>query len=163
MKIEELSVSQVMNKNVQTVKPSMTLKKLIILMRKTRQHIFPVIDEENNLLGVVNYNDILNIFRPFSRSVSEIVKRMPFVESEDDEDLNLELSPEMGMLILVADIINTNYVSIKESSTVKEARRLMRLHSLEILPVLSEKKLVGALSILDILVYVFREHDIIKK
>jgi len=163
MKIEEMSVSQVMNKGVKTVKPSTTLKKLIMLMRKTQQHIFPVVDDENNLLGVVNYNDVLNIFRPFSKSVSEIVKRMPFVESADDENLNLELSPEMGILILVDDIINTNYVSIKESNTVKEARRLMRLHGLEMLPVLSDKKLVGIISILDIFVYVFKEHEILEK
>lgn len=163
MKIEELLVSNVMNKDAPTVKPSTTLKALIKLMQKTNQHIFPVVDKKNNLLGIVNYNDILNIFRPFSKSVSEIVKRMPFVESVDDEDLNLELSPEMGMLILVDDIINKNFICIKETSTIKEARRLMRLHNLEMLPVISDKKYVGVINTLDILVYVFKEHDIIKK
>jgi CBS domain-containing membrane protein len=163
MKIEELPVSKIMNKNVETVYPSTTLKQLIQLMQKTHNHIFPVIDEENKILGVVNYNDILNIFRPFSKSVSEIVKRMPFVDNVDDEDLNLELSPEMGLLILVDDIINTNYISIKETSTVKEARRLMRLHRIDILPVVADDKLVGIISTLDILVFVFKKHEILKK
>lgn len=163
MKIEDLPVIEVMNKKIQTVKPSTTLKHLIELMRKTRQHIFPVIDDDNTMLGVVNYNDILNIFRPFSRSISEIVKRMPFVESADDEDLNLDLSVEMGVLILVDDITNKNYISIKETTTIREARRLMRLHSLEMLPVITDGKLVGVVSTLDILVYVFKEHDILKK
>ncbi|GAI08549.1 unnamed protein product, partial [marine sediment metagenome] len=117
----------------------------------------------NNLLGIVNYRGICNIFRPFSKSVSEIVKRMPFVEAVDDEDLNLELSPEMGMLILVDDIINTNFVSIKETDTIQEARRLMRLHNVEMLPVVSDKKLVGMLSLLDLFIYIFKEHDIIEK
>jgi CBS domain-containing protein len=132
-------------------------------MRKLNQHMFPVVDDDNNLLGIVNYRGICSIFRPFSRSISEIVKRMPFVENVDDEDLNLELSPEMGMLILVDDIINTNYVSVKEDTTIKEARRLMRLHNIELLPVVSEKKLVGMLSLLDLFIYIFKEHDIIKK
>lgn len=163
MNIEDLPVSDLMNMNALTVLPSTTLKDLISLMQKTRQHIFPVLADDATLLGVVNYNDILNIFRPFSKSVSEIVKRMPFVDSIDDEDLNLELSPEMGVLILVDDIINKNFVSIKETSTIKEARRLMRIHKLEMLPVVRDKRFLGVISTLDILVYVFKEHDIIKR
>lgn len=163
MDIEKLPVAHVMSRNVPTVKPSTTLLQLVRLMRKTNQHMLPVVNDENTLLGIVNYRGILNIFRPFSKSVSEIVERMPFVEKVDDEDLNLALSPEMGTLILVDDIINTNYISVKETDTVHEARRLMRLHSVEILPVVSEKKLVGVLSLLDVLVYIFKEHAIIKK
>lgn len=163
MKIEELPISEVMNRDAITVQPSTTLVELIKLMKKLNQHMFPVVDEENILLGTVNYRGICSIFRPFSRSISEIVKRMPFVENVDDEDLNLELSPEMGMLILVDDIVNTNFVSVKEDATVKDARRLMKLHNIELLPVVSDKKLVGMLSLLDIFVYIFKEYDIIKK
>ena len=163
MKIEELPISEMMNRDAITVEPSTTLVELIKLMKKLNQHMFPVVDEENILLGTVNYRGICSIFRPFSRSISEIVKRMPFVENIDDEDLNLELSPEMGMLILVDDIINTNFVSVKKDATVKDARRLMRLHNVELLPVVSDKKLVGMLSLLDIFVYIFKEYDIIKK
>jgi CBS domain-containing protein len=163
VKIDKQPVSEFMNKKVYTVKPSTTLRELIQLMRKTNNHLFPVIDDERTMLGVVNYNDILNIFRPFSRSVSEIVKRMPFVDSIDDEDLNLDLSPEMGILIVVDDIINKNFIAVKENTPIKEARRLMRLHKLEMLPVLTDKKLTGVISTLDILVYVFKEHDIIDK
>ena len=152
-----------MREDMPTVKPSTTLRQLIEFMRKTNHYILPVIDDDNNLLGVVNYRGILNIFRPFSKSVSEIVERMPFVEKIDDEDLNLHLSPEMGTLILVDDIINTNYVAIEANKTVREARRLMRLHSIETIPVISGKKLVGILSLLDILVYIFKEHDILEK
>ncbi len=163
MDIKKLPVAQVMNRNVTSVKPSTTLTELIKLMQKTNQHMLPVVDEDTHLLGIVNYRGILNIFRPFSKSVSEIVERMPFVEKIDDEDLDLDLSPEMGTLIVVDDVINTNFISIKATSTIQEARRLMRLHNIETLPVVSEKKLVGAISILDILVYVFKEHDIIEK
>ena len=163
MDIEKLSVASIMRRDAPTVRPSTTLQQLIELMRKTNHYMLPVVDDDNNLLGIVNYRGILNIFRPFSRSVSEIVERMPFVEKNDDEDLNLQLSPEMGALILVDDIVNTNYVSIQEDKTIREARRLMRLHNIETIPVVSDKKLVGVLSLLDILVYIFKEHDILEK
>ena len=163
MEIKKLPVSEIMNRDVATVKLSTTLMQLIKLMQKTNQHMFPVVDDENNLLGIVNYRGMLNIFRPFSKSISEIVERMPFVEKLADEDLNLNLSPEMGNLILVDDIINTKFVAVKETNTIQEARRLMRLHNVELLPVISEKKLVGMLSLLDIFVYIFKEHDIIEK
>jgi CBS domain-containing protein len=162
MNIEKLSVAAIMRKDAPTVKPSTTLHQLIEFMRKTNHYMLPVVDDDNTLLGIVNYRGILNIFRPFSKSVSEIVERMPFVEKVDDEDLNLELSPEMGTLILVDDIINTSFVSIQENKTVREARRIMRLHNVETLPVVSDKKLVGVLSLLDILVYIFKEHDILR-
>ncbi len=161
MNMEKLSVAAIMRQDAPTVKPSTTLHQLIEFMRKTNHYMLPVVDDESTLLGIVNYRGILNIFRPFSKSVSEIVERMPFVEKVDDEDLNLELSPEMGTLILVADIVNTNFVSIQEDKTVREARRIMRLHNIETLPVVSGKKLVGVLSLLDILVYIFKEHDIL--
>ncbi|MCK4940580.1 CBS domain-containing protein [candidate division WOR-3 bacterium] len=162
MDIERLPVATVMRRDAPTVKPSTTLQQLIEFMRKTNHYMLPVIGEDNTLLGIVNYRGILNIFRPFSKSVSEIVERMPFVEKTDDEDLNLELSPEMGTLILVDDIVNTNFVTIQENKTIREARRIMRLHSIETLPVVSDKKLVGVLSLLDILVYIFKEHDILE-
>jgi CBS domain-containing protein len=162
MNIEKLSVAAIMRRDAPTVKPSTTLHQLIEFMRKTNHYMLPVIDDDDTLLGIVNYRGILNIFRPFSKSVSEIVERMPFVEKVDDEDLNLELSPEMGTLILVDDIINTSFVSIQENKTVREARRIMRLHNVETLPVVSDKKLVGVLSLLDILVYIFKEHDILR-
>lgn len=162
MNIEKLSVAAIMRRDAPTVMPSTNLQQLIEFMRKTNHYMLPVIDDDNTLLGIVNYRGILNIFRPFSRSVSEIVERMPFVEKVDDEDLNLELSPEMGTLILVDDIINTSFVSIHEDKTVREARRIMRLHNVETLPVVSDKKLVGVLSLLDILVYILKEHDILK-
>ncbi|KPL14921.1 hypothetical protein AMJ74_02545 [candidate division WOR_3 bacterium SM1_77] len=162
MNIEKLSVAAIMRRDAPTVKPSTTLHQLIEFMRKTNHYMLPVVDDDNTLLGIVNYRGILNIFRPFSKSVSEIVERMPFVEKVDDEDLNLELSPEMGTLILVDDIINTSFVAIQENKTVREARRIMRLHNVETLPVVSDKKLVGVLSLLDILVYIFKEHDILR-
>jgi len=163
MDIQKLPVSEVMHKDVLTVTPSTTLMQLVKLMRQTNSHLLPVIDDDNNLLGIVNYRGILNIFRPFSKSVSEIVERMPFVEKVDDENLNLDLSPEMGMLIVVEDIINTKFVVVKDTNTVADARRLMRLHNIDMLPVVSGKRLVGMLSLLDILVYIFKEHDIIQK
>jgi CBS domain-containing protein len=81
----------------------------------------------------------------------------------DDEDLNLELSPEMGILVVVDDIINKKFIAVKETTQIKEARRLMRLHKVELLPVLRDEKLIGVISTLDILVYLFKEHDIISR
>ena len=53
MEIKKLPVSEVMNRDVTTVKLSTTLMQLIKLMQKTNQHMFPVVDDENNLLGIV--------------------------------------------------------------------------------------------------------------
>jgi len=161
MEIKNLPVKEVMNRKTPAVKSSTTLVQLIRLMRTSHLAFLPVIDEEKRLIGVVNYNDLLQIFRPFSKSLGEIVKRMPFVETIDDEDLNLTLSPEIGILILVDDIVNKNFVVVKETDTIAQARKQMRLHNLEMLPVVKDDIFVGTISMLDIFVYIFKEYEIL--
>ena len=39
-----------------------------------------------------------------------------------------DISSEMGMLIIVDDLMDTNFVTVTEEALVEDARRLMQLH-----------------------------------
>lgn len=53
------SVSNVMTKNVISVSPEDSVEKVIKLMKKDKISVVPVVDEKNNLLGVVGVKDLL--------------------------------------------------------------------------------------------------------
>ena len=60
MKLEKL-----IETNFKTVRPEDTLGDLIKVIRVSHRNIFPVIDEENNFIGIVKLDDIRDIiFNP---------------------------------------------------------------------------------------------------
>ena len=69
----------------------------------------------------------------------------------------------MATLIVVDDIMETNIMTITEEDTLEKAYNLMKVHSIDRLPVIDrEKNLVGMIGVFDILVALFREKGIIE-
>ena len=60
-----LKIEGLLEKNIPTVNPGMTLGEMVKVISNSNRNIFPVVDGENKLLGLVMMNDIRNImFRP---------------------------------------------------------------------------------------------------
>jgi CIC family chloride channel protein len=60
-----LKMENVIEKDLQTVDPEMTLGELVKVISNSHRNIFPVVDEHERLLGIVLLDDIRNImFRP---------------------------------------------------------------------------------------------------
>ncbi len=60
-----LKVEELLEKNIPTVKPEMTLGEMVKVISASNRNIFPVVNNDNVLLGLVMMNDIRNImFRP---------------------------------------------------------------------------------------------------
>ena len=58
-------VEELLEKNIPTVKPEMTLGEMVKVISASNRNIFPVVNNDNVLLGLVMMNDIRNImFRP---------------------------------------------------------------------------------------------------
>ena len=56
-----LKVEDLLEKEIPTVTPEMTLGDMVKVMTNSNRNIFPVVDDENKLLGMVLMNDIRNI------------------------------------------------------------------------------------------------------
>jgi CIC family chloride channel protein len=56
-----LKVENLLEKNIPTVTPDMTLGDMVKVISNSNRNIFPVVDKENKLLGLVLMNDIRNI------------------------------------------------------------------------------------------------------
>jgi CBS domain-containing protein len=159
-----MKVKDCMTKQVVTIKRSTNLSQLIKTFQKYNFHTLPVIENDNRLVGIVNFEDILKVFQPHGMELSTLLKTVPFLEMEPREEdfLGADISSEMGILVVVDDIMNTHFVTINKDVDINQARTQMKLHNVARLPVIEEGKLIGMISLFDIILAVFRERGVIE-
>ncbi len=153
-------VKDVMKKDVVTARRETTLKELIGIFHKYTFHTIPVIEDEK-IIGIVELEHLLRVFQPHPPHIHDLLKRIPFLQEEEENIFDLEVTSEMAMLCIVDDIVERKFVTIEEKSTLQEARRLMRLHKIQRLMVVNKKNnLLGIISLFDIILSVFKEKEI---
>jgi CBS domain-containing protein len=157
-------VKEVMREKLITVKPSLNLIELMKVFRTYHFHRFPVVDEENHILGTVDNESVMNIFKPHSTSLTRMLRASPSlkVEEEEMDILETNITPEWAKLTLVSDLMESNFVTIEEDKTISDARSLMKLHNKQGLPVVRDGVLVGAITLFDIIYALFKERGIIE-
>jgi acetoin utilization protein AcuB len=158
-----MRVKDVMHTDVKTVTPSLNIVELMKLFREYHFHRFPVIDEDNHMLGTVNIESVLTIFKPHRKNLTRLLRASPSlkVEEEDMDILDVSVTPEWAHLTLVADIMETNFIPIEPDKTISEACSLMQLHNNQGLPVIDNDSLVGVITLFDIIYAVLREREVI--
>ncbi|MFC1632418.1 HPP family protein [Candidatus Omnitrophota bacterium] len=159
-----MKVKDCMTKEVVTVKRSTTLSQLIDTFRKYNFHTLPVIEANRRLVGVVNFEDIMKVFQPFAAELTTMLQAVPFLELEPKQEdfLSADITSEMGILVVVDDILNTRFVSVGPEVQINKARAVMKLHNCTHLAVVEKGVLVGMISLFDIILTVFREKGVIK-
>jgi len=154
-------VKEVMSKEVITVKRSTTLKRLLEIFAKF--HIFPlvpVIEEDNRLVGVVSFRNLINVFQVHQ---PDILKTVPFLDEEEEDIFKIELTEEMGNLVVAEDIMERKYICVQEDISLEEAYKLMKMHLKEEFPVVDRAgKLAGMVGIFDIVRHIFRQKGVIQ-
>jgi len=155
-----MQVKEVMSEEVITVKRSTTLKRLLEIF--TKFHIFPlvpVIEENNRLVGIVSFRNLINVFQ---LRQPEILKAVPFLDEKEEDIFKVEFTEEMGSLVVAEDIMESKFVTIQEDASLEETYKLMKLHLKEEFPVINRAgKLVGMIGIFDIIRRVFQEKGLI--
>lgn len=154
-------VKEVMSVDVITVSPHETLAGLIGTLLKSNCHLLPVVDEEMNVVGVINFKDIMKLFISHNPTLERLLKSSHDYRFEEEDILDMELLPEMGD-IKVGDLMNKNVVSVDENMTIAEVRNSMKMHNIVRMPVVSNGKLTGFVTLFDIIVALFRKKGIIK-
>ena len=56
-----MNIESIMETNFLTVRPDMDLMQLVKTVSKSNRNLFPVIDGDEKLIGIVNLNDIRNV------------------------------------------------------------------------------------------------------
>jgi len=153
-----MQVKNIINKDVIKVYPSTPLEKLIILF--SNFHTFPmvpVVDEKDKLTGKVSFTNLLDIFQPYTETTKRLLQAAPFVNEEQFYDIfKTQITPELRALLVVADLMDSRVISIRDSIDVKQAYEIMKEHELEHIPVVTENTtLAGILGMFDIVRFLF--------
>jgi CBS domain-containing protein len=139
-------IANCMKRNVIFIGPDITVGEAVTLMIEKRIGTLPVVDDEDNLIGLTTISDIVKIFLP------------DFVALLDDIDFikdfgNLKI-PSSEILEevenqLVSEIMEEP-VAVEGDSSLIRALSIMHKHNLSDLPVLNQGKLCGIVSRVDI-------------
>jgi len=154
-----MKISDAMKKDIIKVKRSLSLRALLSMFKDFQTPpLIPVVDDQDNLIGMVHTKSLLDLLRP---QQTKLFRNVPFAEV-DEYVFDLELVPSMGELIIVDDIMDTNFTSIKESDSLEDAYKALHLSQKERLPVVNGKgKIIGIIGTFDIVWRMFKEKGIV--
>jgi Mg/Co/Ni transporter MgtE len=154
-----MQVRKVMSKEVISVRRSMKLRELLGIFKDF--HIFPlvpVVEDDNRLIGVVSFRNILDVFQS---SHPDVLKLVPFLDEEEQNIFRMDISEDIGDLVVVQDIMDLEYIYIREDTSLEEVYKLMDVHLKEELPVVDRSgRLVGRVGIFDIIKFLFKQKGI---
>ncbi|MBU1043467.1 MAG: CBS domain-containing protein [Candidatus Omnitrophica bacterium] len=157
-----MQVKAIMQSNVRSVKKGTTLGQLLVSFKDFHSFpVVPVVDSEQVLVGTVHIRSFFEIFQPHNQ---DLLMRNPLsmISREPTDIFNLDIEAEMGFLIIMADIMDTKVVKIEQSADLRKAYDLMQLHGKTAIPVVDDnKRLVGIVSIFDIVMKIFHEKGLI--
>lgn len=124
--IHLLRAKDIMRRDVETITESMTLRELIEFLPQSRFTTFPVVDDAENLVGIISIQDF---------------RKWIFEESIKD-------------LVVVKEMATLNVVTVYPEDTLYTVLKKWEKKPVEILPVLeskTSKKVIGALSRKDVI------------
>ena len=89
--LSRLSIEKLIEKNFITTGPDATLGEFVKLVAKSQRNVFPVIDEENNFLGVIFINDIRHIIFETDQYDSVFMRNLMFMpDTLVEQDATME-------------------------------------------------------------------------
>lgn len=141
-----LKAKDIMTKDVITIKPEATVEELARLLIKQKISGVPVVDDKDNLIGIVTENDLISqnkrlhiptIIRLFDAFITVGLGRM------EDEIKRMTA-------VTVGEICTKKVVTITEETLLDEIATIMSERNIHLLPVVRGKVLVGIVGKADI-------------
>jgi CBS domain-containing protein len=145
--LKSIKVQQIMTGQVQTVKEDEPVKNAIETMRKLDIRTLPVVDDAGVLVGIVGIRDIVNYNWNGGRR-------------ETKGEISGEKSP---VEVKVGSLASGAVVTIAPEATLNDAVKLMSSKKVSALPVVQKDKMVGILTLYDLveLVASFGQRDMV--
>ncbi len=131
-----LRVREVMNREPPTVSPDTPLEDLFERLLTQAEDFLLVVDEKKRLLGVITESDVLQALHPH---VPGTVVGSLWKETRK------------AAARIAREIMSPNPITATPDMTIYQALNLMRVHKVRRLPVVKGRRLVGQLSVKNIL------------
>lgn len=136
-------VHEVMSTGVLTAFPTDSVRSVVIKMLSRHCGAVPVIDQQQNLIGLVALRDVLlPLFPNYGDYIHDNVHSRDFTEMEEGYPEALKKKVE--------DVMSRNPLTVSPSTPILEAASYMGVKNFRRIPVAENGKLMGMLSIGDI-------------
>ena len=136
-----MQVKDIMTANPKTVTPDMLIKDVATMMLIERISGTPVVDDENNIVGIISEKDILIHMFP---TLDELMN-----ESRPDFE-ELENNYQNTMPLTVKELMSDNVWTVSSDIPCLKAASMMWMRKIRRIPVADDGKLVGIISIGDV-------------
>ena len=152
MKMEK--IKDIMQKEVVTLKPDDTLKQAVVVFAESDIHGAPVVNEDNEMVGILTERDILSELKTYTTKLSLVFPSshalgLTFQESISQKKVR-EAFKEVGG-ILVSEAMQERVVTTTSEEPITEIAVKMVNENVHRLPVVDNGKLVGFITRADII------------
>ncbi len=141
-----MKVSDIMTREVITVKKDTSLTEAARLLAKYRLHGMPVVDETDKVIGIVTENDFFtkdNIYLP---TFLEFISKIPTETVKGANTAYIEQTSTVG------DIMTEDCLTVKPDLTIEKLIVLIKNKNLNTFPVIDDRNvLVGIVTIMDVI------------
>ena len=140
-----MNISQCMKRNVISILETTTVREAAAVFVKEHVGLLPIVDQNNNLVGVVGLRDLLSLVLP------DFVNFVVDVDFVHDFGAVETTRPSAEVLYQSIKFLMKPPITVNEDSGLLRAYALLLQHNLHVMPVVSEgRKLVGIASRVDI-------------
>ncbi|MCU7939551.1 MAG: CBS domain-containing protein [gamma proteobacterium symbiont of Bathyaustriella thionipta] len=150
-----MQVKDTMCTDVKTCKADTPIKDIATLMCFNKISGLPVVDDDNNVIGIISEKDILCSMFPDMKELVESGAKADFEALEKDYGSVLSKT--------VDDLMTRVVASVSPDMPILRAASMMWLRKIRRIPVTENNKLVGILSMGDVHKSVFQESLLVKK
>jgi CBS domain-containing protein len=142
-------VKDAMSTNVKTCNKDDSIKGIATIMCFNEISGLPVVDEDNNIVGIVSEKDVLSSMFPVMQDLLDSGGKPDFEDMENDYKNILHNK--------VSEIMTHDVASVTPDMPVLRAASLMWVYKIRRIPVAVDNKLVGILSMGDVHKQIFQD------
>ena len=142
-------VKEIMNTDVKSVKPDSSVRDVAMVMCLQKISGMPVIDDDNNLVGIISEKDVLQHMFP------DMDESMTMDSKPDFEEMEKRYTETLGMR--VSELMTKTVATVSADIPVLKAASMMWLRKIRRIPVTDGSKLVGIVSIGDVHRAIFQQ------
>ncbi len=151
-----MKVKEIMNKNVISLMPDMSVREATEILEKNNISGAPVVDENNKLLGIVTIKDIISLLKSKMENIGFYVASTPF-DFMDFYQFNIPVETKKNIVdeisqIKIKEIMRRRVHTVSEDDDIYSALDILVKKEVSRVPVVDEdRRVVGIVSRSDIL------------
>lgn len=141
-----LKAKDIMTRDVITVKPGANVEELARLLMKHRISGVPVVDDEEQIIGIVTENDLIRKNKRLH--IPTVIRLFDAYLLVGSKSMEKEIANMAATT--VEEICTREVVSINEETSLDEIATIMAEQHIHLLPVLSGRKVIGIVGKADV-------------